>query len=545
MAQIKLNVVANGLKKVQKGFTGLLGKLSKGFLSLKGIVATAFGFTAIKRTADYLDNISKLSGVIKESTEDISKLGFAFEQSGLNMSALSTSVRVLSRALAEAKDGVVTYKDEFDKLGINVNTFDSLSLIGKFKAIGVGLTNVKSQTDKLSIAQVLLGRSSARLVPLLENNASSLSTLTTEAEKLGIVVGEDLATAGADFNDNMNILASSFRILVANLLPQINILLKEFIKNISNYKVILGGVVNVIAGAIQIYVDFTKWLGKAIHNTVAWLTNTKNLEQTLAENSKAVDKNTDANKKNKESKKKTIKLTEKQIAKQKELKQAEQERLKQEEQNIALAEKKRLADEKSFENFKANFEEKKRLENQAIENAKHNNEIAKQSTISDVKGTIANLKIINDAKGKNSRKQFERNKKLSIAQATITGYEAVNTAYADPTTASPFLKALYVTSIVASTLAQIKKIKATKFQAKQFGGYIQNPTIVGEAGREIITPINQNQSKVYNNQETERILDNIGNFKNNQSQNITLEIDGQQIASIVRDNQSILTEAGI
>lgn len=73
-------------------------------------------------------------------------------------------------------------------------------------------------------------------------------------------------------------------------------------------------------------------------------------------------------------------------------------------------------------------------------------------------------KAINDASSKNAKKQFNRNKALSLSEVAVNTGVGVTVALRDPTTADPITKALYVAGIIATGAAQAIKIGSTQYQ---------------------------------------------------------------------------------
>jgi len=69
----------------------------------------------------------------------------------------------------------------------------------------------------------------------------------------------------------------------------------------------------------------------------------------------------------------------------------------------------------------------------------------------------------NEAKKEQLRRaSFERNKKMQLISATIDGYKAVTSALAQPL--DPISKALYVASTIATSLANLNKIRQTQYE---------------------------------------------------------------------------------
>jgi hypothetical protein len=80
--------------------------------------------------------------------------------------------------------------------------------------------------QKSAIAMDLLGRSGARLIPLLNGGSQGIEQLTRQAEALGLVISDKTAREAELFNDSLAVLQAVSRgvanELAANLLPQLS-----------------------------------------------------------------------------------------------------------------------------------------------------------------------------------------------------------------------------------------------------------------------------------------------------------------------------------
>ena len=193
---------ASGAEKA----TGISQRLGKQLMGLGAAVSTVgaavkFG---VRRQLNAADEMSKTAAKIGVPIEELSKLAYAADLSGISMGTLQTGLQRLSKNLAESED-------KFAKLGVQVR--DATGKIAK----------MPDGAEKTALAMELFGRSGAEMIPLLNGGAEGVKALTDEAEAMGLVFTEETGRAAEQFNDNLSRLQYTitglWRQLAAQLAP--------------------------------------------------------------------------------------------------------------------------------------------------------------------------------------------------------------------------------------------------------------------------------------------------------------------------------------
>lgn len=230
-----------------------------------GAAATAVGgamFGAASKVADFTDNIDKMSQKIGISREAYQEWDFVLSQTGASVDGLKTGVKTLSKAAFEASQGVSTYKDNFDELGISVedgngNLKDQETLL---KETIIALQGMEDETKRTAIASELLGRSASELAPLLNAGSGATEELTKKAHDLGLVLGDDVIDAGVQFTDSMDQLKRSMKSvgvsIFGGLMPAFNKIIEWVIGKMpviqEKFRVVFGVVRDVIMRAYDV-----------------------------------------------------------------------------------------------------------------------------------------------------------------------------------------------------------------------------------------------------------------------------------------------------
>lgn len=175
-------------------------------MSVAGGVVVGAMTAAAKATANYGDELNDASKRTGESVDNLARLKFAAEQSGASFDDVSTGLRVLANNMDAANQGGKAQLKTFRDLGIAVT--DST---GKLRPMNDVLLDVADRfrhmedgAQKAALAQELFGRGGTALIPTLNEGRDGLKAMGDQAERLGLVIGDDAARASDQFNDTLD-----------------------------------------------------------------------------------------------------------------------------------------------------------------------------------------------------------------------------------------------------------------------------------------------------------------------------------------------------
>jgi len=220
---VKLGADTSGFRKNLKTAEGDLRKTTNrmnAFASTMKVAIPGAALAAgtayvalIKKTAAWGDKLAKTAKQLGVTTEFLSEMEFAADRSGASLADLNNGIRRLSKAAADANDGMATYKRAFDRLGISVvDTNGRLkSTESLFMEVAEAMSKLENSTLKVATAQDLLGRGGAKLIPLLDQGAAGIKKLRERAEQLGTSLDQETAQNLEDFADALNDLNYAFK----------------------------------------------------------------------------------------------------------------------------------------------------------------------------------------------------------------------------------------------------------------------------------------------------------------------------------------------
>ena len=231
MAQTETTLVFGAVDKITPVLRGIEGQV-KG-LNTAFAAAAAGGIAAlaatVAATVDSLDKLGDQARALNITTESLSGLGFAAQQSGSSAETLNAGLTRLNKTLGDAANGNKQAAALFDSLGISIKDAQ-----GKVISADAALLQVASRFEsyqdgaqEAAIATQLFGRSAGpELLALLNEGQGGIAALTDEAARLGVVVGGDAVAAAQAFSDNLDKLkaaGSGFATaLTTAILPALN-----------------------------------------------------------------------------------------------------------------------------------------------------------------------------------------------------------------------------------------------------------------------------------------------------------------------------------
>lgn len=208
--------------KFAKGFSSSMARMdssiAKTARNITGGLIAALGVRELARfgkevidTADDLNDLSKQFGI---STKALSAFGYAAQQNGSDLDKASSGFQKFAKNINDAAGGGEKAVKLFDAIGVSVTDAE-----GKVRPMEAVLDDVakkfagyESGASKAALAQELFGRSGRNLIPTLDEiGEKGFGTVIAAAEKLGVVVEQDLAEAADKFNDSMEDVSAGAR----------------------------------------------------------------------------------------------------------------------------------------------------------------------------------------------------------------------------------------------------------------------------------------------------------------------------------------------
>jgi lambda family phage tail tape measure protein len=192
----------------------VLGKLGPaGLIAGASIAALGVGITAlvmpVARVGDEFFKLSQKTGV---SVEALTALDYAAKLSDVTTEGLTKALQKLSVAMFDTQVNGDEGSAALKALGVSAT--DAHGQIRQTEAVLLDLAekfaDMPDGADKAALAVKLFGKEGLAIIPFLNQGREGITALMEEAQRLGLVMSEDVARASEVFNDNLTRLSAIF-----------------------------------------------------------------------------------------------------------------------------------------------------------------------------------------------------------------------------------------------------------------------------------------------------------------------------------------------
>lgn len=220
-----------------------------GPIAAVGTAMAALGAKSIQNG----DRMQKFGQRIGIAVEELSKLEFAADRSGIGVNTLSMGLQRMTRRVAEAAQGSGEARDAIAELGLDAQELAAQSPDEQFKRIAEAMSGVGSQSDKVRLAMRLFDSEGVSLLQMFNDGRSGIEEYGDALERLGGVMTQEMADRAAESKDAM-----------------------------SDLMAVIGGLGNEVAQTLgPAIVDLSKAASDAVAEVRSWDDGTKKLVVTL------------------------------------------------------------------------------------------------------------------------------------------------------------------------------------------------------------------------------------------------------------------------
>jgi len=489
-----------------------------------GVIGSAALGGLVKTLADVSDRLGKTSARLGISAEDLQKLGFAAEQSGIEVGTLEMALQRFTRRAADsAKDGTGPAQQAFDALGISITRADGTlkDNISLLKEVADGFQGTESQAEKVRLAFKLFDSEGVKLVNLLQQGGGALDAFGDQLESVNGVITDRSISASEQLNDRFNILKRSAIGLLSPLVELVNNGLTPFFDKVEKNTEPIDLLVQKNQSLLNSLVE-QREAAEAVTQEIELMGVTQTVvtrtkDEEIARIQALIDHHAKEREKLneiKDAKDASLKISKAQTEQtKKEIEAANDKAIADENYNAMLAHQHILLgqgmamQDESAAKLREHIEERNRLEAEAQENEKRlraesmlaliqdlkdREEAKKREAEADIalteavkKSTISTIQSMSATLAGESRELFNLNKAASIAMVYINAAEAASKAYAQLGVFGPIAAG----TIYALAIANIGKIASQNYPERQAGGDVRpgETYLVGERGPELLT----------------------------------------------------------
>lgn len=187
-----LKTVLGRARNMVLGVSKTLGGIGAGLVGLGG-AALAPILASFQGAVHRMGELKDLSDRFGASTEDLSALGYAAEQTGASLGDVTAAGRFLQRNLIENAD-------EFKALGLNADELRKMGMADQFQAVADAINEIEDPAQQTAAAMKLMGRGGQSMLPMLKE----LRQLRKRAGLVGAIVDPKDAEAADRIGDALD-----------------------------------------------------------------------------------------------------------------------------------------------------------------------------------------------------------------------------------------------------------------------------------------------------------------------------------------------------
>lgn len=158
----------------------------------------------VKQSLASIDATAKLADRINATTEDLTALGFAAQQTGASQESLNSSLTRMSRRIGLFAKGTGAAKSALEQLGFAAEDLTRLSAGEQFREIVARISELPTVAQRGAAAFEIFGQSGQQLMGLIDAGPEGLRQLSDEADRLGLTFSRLDAAKVEAANDAMN-----------------------------------------------------------------------------------------------------------------------------------------------------------------------------------------------------------------------------------------------------------------------------------------------------------------------------------------------------
>lgn len=235
--------------KAKNQVTGMERHMSKAGKAVAGAFTAMFGAFAVgqlasmaKESLAYASSLGEVATQLGTTTASLQQYRFAATQTGIEQDEMDKGLAKLSRTIGEAAGGNEKAAKMFDRLGISIrdsngNVRDAGDILPE---IANAYTKLGSAAEQSALsAEVFGSKLGQKLNPLLAEGAKGIQKFRDEAERMGLVLSDDVIKNADNAADQLSTLEQFIKM-------KFNVTIAEQSKEIGDLATSLLGLISSI-----------------------------------------------------------------------------------------------------------------------------------------------------------------------------------------------------------------------------------------------------------------------------------------------------------
>jgi hypothetical protein len=195
--------LAAGLKRAAaqlRGFATLTGAIGAGLTASSGAILGPLA-AAISQFSSIGSAVADMSARTGMSAEGLTALGYAASMTGASLEDVEKGIRKMQQNIADAASGSKSAAKALAALGLSAAELAGLSPEQQMQKIADGLARIQDPAMRTAAAMDIFGKSGTSLLPMMADGSAGMAAYAKEAERLGLVMSTEDASAADALGD--------------------------------------------------------------------------------------------------------------------------------------------------------------------------------------------------------------------------------------------------------------------------------------------------------------------------------------------------------
>lgn len=274
IGNVNLRATSEQFKQMGNDLTSA-GQAMSGLSMAAAAVVASIGAMTVK-SGIWADDLNTMAKIYHISTDELQKYAAAADLVDVDVETIAKSHVKLAKSMASAADGTGATADAFAKLGVSVTDSNGelRSSDEVWQDVIKALGNVENETERDTLAMQLMGKSAAKLNPLIEDGGKTYENVAKTMQKYGLdFIDQDTLNRANEFNDSLDTIkmigATTFQQLGTQLAAYLAPVLEkvvDLVGRLANWFLQLSPetqtLITIIAGVVAVAAPLLIGLGK-------------------------------------------------------------------------------------------------------------------------------------------------------------------------------------------------------------------------------------------------------------------------------------------
>lgn len=211
-------IAKRDVSEIQKTLKGV----TSAFKGMLAITAATGLVSAASRALDYASSLAEIAQQLGITTRDLQVYRYVASQVGIEQDEMDKGLQKLTKSIGEAAVGVKKPAAAFRELGVSVqDSSGQLLTAGEvIPRLSDALSKIEEPAKRARLETALFGKTGQQLDTMLTEGARGIQAYADEAERLGLIMGDDLIQKADAAADRLAVLGKVLEVQLASAVAE-------------------------------------------------------------------------------------------------------------------------------------------------------------------------------------------------------------------------------------------------------------------------------------------------------------------------------------